>query len=1110
MAKRFSSTLAGLILCVGTSFAQGKISGKVVSQDDGQPIIGASVIVQGTKTGTVTDVNGNFTLDVPAGKKLVVSYIGMTPQTVTTKPGMTIKLVSDNKTLNEVVVTGMSNVDRRMFTGATAQVKADDAIIGGLGDISRSLEGRVAGVSVQNVSGTFGTAPKIRVRGATSIYGNSKPLWVVDGVVQEDITDISADDLSSGDAETLISSAISGLNSDDIESFQILKDGSATSIYGARAMSGVIVVTTKKGRSGQAHINYTGEFTTRMIPSYSQFNILNSQEQMGIYKEMADKGWLNISDVLNGNNYTSGDYGVYGDMYRRITTYDPTTGQFELANTQEARNAFLQQAEWRNTNWFKKLFSTGVMQNHSLSMSGGTKKSNYYVSMSFMNDPGWYKDSKMNRYTANFNASHHILDNLTFTLLGSASYRKQKAPGTLSQNVDAVTGQVKRDFDINPYSYALNTSRTLDPDTYYQANYAPFNIFNELENNYIDLNVVNTKFQAEIAYNPIADLRLNVVGAVQYDKSSQENNITENSNQAQAYRAMGNTIIRDNNKYLYTDPNNAYALPVTILPKGGFYQRTDLSKTSWDLRGTADYHHKFNGGHFIDVLGGFDISNVDRARTWFNGVGMQFSRGEVPFWVYEFFKKAQEQNTDYYTLSHTHNRTAAFFGTATYSYKQRYNLTGTYRYEGTNRLGRARSARWLPTWNISGSWNADQEPWFYNIYKNVLTHATFRASYSLTADPGPADYTNSTVILKSYNPYRIFSGDRESGIQIDQIANADLTYEKKHELNLGLDLGFLNNRINTTFDIFWRNNYDLIGPTATQGIGGEVVRYANMASMKSRGQELSVQTQNFKEKNFSWTTNLIFSHVTTEVTKLMARATTMDLISQNGFAVVGHSYRGLYSIPYAGLNEQGIPQFYTPDGDITTTDIDFQNRDKNGYLIYEGPTDPTITGSLGNEFRYKNWRLNIFVTYSFGNVIRLDPVFRAYYSDLTAMTKDYRNRFMEPGDEKVTSVPAILDYRTYQGNRQLRYAYNAYNYTHDRIAKGDFIRMKDISLSYDFPKAWFTNSPINDISLKLQATNLFLFYADKKLQGQDPEFINAGGVAAPVPRQYTLTLKVGL
>ena len=214
---------------------------------------------------------------------------------------MKIQLTPNNETLKEVVVTGVSNMDRRMFTGATDQIKASDAMIGGMADISRSLEGRSAGVSVQNVSGTFGTAPKIHVRGATSIYGNSKPLWVVDGVVQEDITDINADALSSGDAETLISSAIAGLNADDIESFQILKDGSATSIYGARAMSGVIVVTTKKGRMGQAHLSYTGEFTSRMIPTYGQFNILNSQEQMGIYRELQKKGWLNFSDVLNGS-----------------------------------------------------------------------------------------------------------------------------------------------------------------------------------------------------------------------------------------------------------------------------------------------------------------------------------------------------------------------------------------------------------------------------------------------------------------------------------------------------------------------------------------------------------------------------------------------------------------------------------------------------------------------------------------------------------------------------------------------------------------------------------------------------------------------------------------
>lgn len=645
MEKRLVMFLASLFLSIGFAVAQTQVSGTVISSEDNEPIIGASIIVQGSKVGTVTDADGKFSLSVPNGKKVVISYIGMQAQTLNPKANMKVVLTPNNATLNEVVVTGVSNMDRRMFTGAADQIKASDALIGGMADVSRSLEGRSAGVSVQNVSGTFGTAPKIHVRGATSIYGNSKPLWVVDGVVQEDITDISADALSSGDAETLISSAIAGLNSDDIESFQILKDGSATSIYGARAMSGVIVVTTKKGRSGQAHVSYTGEFTSRLIPTYGQFNILNSQEQMGIYQEMQDKGWLNLSDVLNGS-----DYGVYGKMYELINTFNPKTGQFGLANTKEARDSYLHSAEMRNTNWFKQLFSSALMQNHSVSLSGGTAKSNYYVSMSFMNDPGWYKDSKVKRYTANFNATHHLLDNLSLTLLASASYRKQQAPGTLAQDVDVVSGQVKREFDINPYSYALNTSRALDPNTYYHANYAPFNILNELENNKIDMNVLNTKFQAEMAYKPVKDLRLSLIGAVQYDTSSQEHKITEHSNQAQAYRAMDNSIIRDANHYLYKDPTNPYALPISVLPSGGFYHKTDLQKISWDVRATANYTHTFNQVHSLNVLGGLDVSNVDRKRTYFNGVGMQYDGGEIPFYIYQFFKKNIDDNAVYYSL----------------------------------------------------------------------------------------------------------------------------------------------------------------------------------------------------------------------------------------------------------------------------------------------------------------------------------------------------------------------------------------------------------------------------------------------------------------------------
>ena len=180
------------------------------------------------------------------------------------------------------------------------------------------------------------------------------------------------------------------------------------------------------------------------------------------------------------------------------------------------------------------------------------------------------------------------------------------------------------------------------------------------------------------------------------------------------------------------------------------------------------------------------------------------------------------------------------------------------------------------------------------------------------------------------------------------------------------------------------------------------------------------------------------------------------------------------------------------------------------YLKYEGPTDPTTTGSLGNTFSYKGWHLNIFATYAFGNKIRLDPVFSSMYSDLTAMPKDFRNRWTKAGEEQRTNIPAIADLRTLQNDLNLSYAYNAYNYSNVRIAKGDFIRMKEISLSYDFPRKWVSALSLSNVNLKLQATNLFLIYSDKKLNGQDPEFFNSGGVAVPMARQFTMTLRVGL
>ncbi len=762
--KRIYCLMVTLLLVVCAS-AQTKVTGTVY-EEAGIGAIGANVVAEGTTVGTVTDFDGFFELTVPAGvKNLVISYMGYKTVTVAVKPNISVTLESDTEQLEEVVVTGMVKQDKRLFTGAATKLEADETMLSGVADVSRSLEGRAAGVSVQNVSGTFGTAPKIRVRGATSIYGASKPLWVVDGVILEDAVELSADDLSSGDATTLIASAISGINSEDIESFQILKDGSATSIYGARAMAGVIVVTTKKGKAGQSKLNYTGEVTYRMVPSYDDYNICNSQEQMGIYQEFERKGWLEYSSLYGAKNS-----GVYGRMYALIDA--AKGGNVGLPNTPEAKNAYLRAAEFRNTDWFAELFNQTVMHNHSVSFSTGSERARVYASLSAMQDPGWYKASEVARFTGMMNASYDVLpttskQKLTVGIATMGSYRKQQAPGTISASTDPINGTVSREFDINPFSYAMNTSRAMDPEETYRRNYCDFNINDELANNYIDIKVTDLKFQGDINWKPVRGLEIAALAAIRYYSSRQEHNIKDDSNQARAYRAgidPENATIRDSNPYLYSDPDDPLALPETVLPKGGIYDLTEYSLTSMDLRATVAYNADLGktGDHILNLFAGSELNSTDRQAIWFRGWGYQYNNGGIPYVDYRLFKQSQEEGTDYYSNSFQYLRNLAFFGMATYSYKGRYTINGTLRYEGSNMLGKSRQARWLPTWNVSGSWNAHEENWWAPAFGKAWTYASLKASYSLTADRGPA--SNSLAVFQSFTPWRPSTSANESAI----------------------------------------------------------------------------------------------------------------------------------------------------------------------------------------------------------------------------------------------------------------------------------------------------------------------------------------------------------
>ncbi|SEM45279.1 TonB-linked outer membrane protein, SusC/RagA family [Chitinophaga rupis] len=1079
----------------------------VVTSEKKEPLVGISIGVKGTSRGTMTNEKGEFEFKrISSDAILVFSGTGYKLEELnlaTYKGGtLAIQLTEKPTRLNEVVVTGFQNIDKNKFSGAATRLKMEDAKMDGMVDVSRMLEGRVAGVAIQNVSGTFGTAPKVRVRGATSINGDNKPLWVVDGVVLEDVVNISNDQLSSGDPTTLLGSAVAGLNSNDIESFDILKDAAATALYGARAMNGVVVITTKKGRVGKPVVTYTGNFSTQLKPTYSNFNIMNSAQQMSVLGELERKG------ILSSNILSRGDVGVFGKMYERLNGDD--AGNIPLENTPEALRAFLMRYGKTNTDWFDLLFRNNFIQEHSISISSGTEKSQSYFSTSYYSDNGWTIGDKVTRYTMNYRNNYKFSDRLSagFSTLGSV--RQQRAPGALSRTSNPVEGQYDREFDINPFSYSLNTSRTLTAYDeqgnleYFRRNFAPFNIINELQNNYLSLNMIDLRLQGDLAFKLNDHLRYEFVGALRYVKSSREHQITENANMANAYRANGNATIAASNKFLYRDPDNPDGQPIVVLPYGGFYNRSEDQLVNYDFRNSLTYTNTFSDKHNVNVLVGQQVKYADRQASSNTGYGYQYNNGGVPFIDYRILKQTIEGNFPYYGMSKDYDRFAAFYATGTYAYDGKYNLTGTARYDGSNRLGQSRKARWLPTWSVAGSWNVDREAFMQRV--NVVDYLTLRASYGLTASMGPA--TNSNIVYQTVNTNRPHLNEVESVIALSHLQNDDLTWEKLYTTNLGLDAGLFDRRLSVNLDLYTRRSFDLISIIKTSGIGGETMKAANYADMSSKGVELMVGGEIIRRKDWGWRTNVTFGYNTNKITNAKNIPSIFDLVVAEGGNKEGYPVRSLFSLQYNGLNSNtGVPTFVNEHGE-NKSDVYLQDLNTQ-YLVYAGPVDPPVNGGFSNTFHYKALSLNIFFTYQWGNKIRLYPAFKSTYTDLDAMPREFYDRWVMPGDQKATQVPSIADafeQLVFSGS----HPYNNYNYSTERIAKGDFIRLKTVSLTYQMPQPLIKRIGLSNAAITAAAINPWLIYADKKLKGQDPEFFNSGGVAQPIQKQFTLSLKVGI
>ena len=454
---------------------------------------------------------------------------------------------------------------------------------------------------------TAQTPMNTNTRGETSISGSNKPLWVLNGVILEDTVDLKPEDLVSDDAKMLIASAIPGLTAESIDSFRILKDASATAIYGQRAIGGVVVITTKRGSTGSSNITYTNESTFRFIPTYGQYNIMNSQNQAILYKEFIENGHFKVDDYYAQS-------GLIYKMYKLYRELD-ANGNAIVPNTDAGRNAYLREAALRNTNWFNELFQTNIMQNHTLSFTSGNEKSTYYAALSMLNDPGWTKGSTLQQYAGNLNANYNLSKKLRLNIINDLSYREERDP--------------EKDL----YNYALGYSRTLDPKAYYTYRHTPYNIFNEIDNAYRNKYTSNVRLQAQLTWKINAKLEAAMMGAVRYQTLIRNTERTENSNEAMSYREMSTDIIRSNNTYLYKDPNDPFALPISVLPEGGIRSKRETSTFTNNFRTTLRYNDSFkNGMHALTMLAGFEMDNTKRHVDENEDYGVLYNSGNHSYY----------------------------------------------------------------------------------------------------------------------------------------------------------------------------------------------------------------------------------------------------------------------------------------------------------------------------------------------------------------------------------------------------------------------------------------------------------------------------------------------
>lgn len=1061
---------------------EGKTATEKVVDREGEPLAGVSVKQDGAAQATVTGIDGSFRLPLTEtrdGKqpRLTVSFIGMKTQHLTWKGRpLNIYLEDDSQNLDEVVVTGYQVINKRALTSAVTTVKAEDIIRPDYTSIDQMLEGQVTDLMFMSNSGEAGVAPKIRIRGTSSIIGNREPLWVVDGIVVQDAVQIAPEELNDPDFVNRIGNAIAGLNPQDIERLDVLKDASATALYGSKAANGVIVITTKRGRVGKPEIRYTNSFNYKLRPRYSDrsVDVMNSKERIQFSRELYNSGYVystNISPV--------GYEGQLMQLYKHQISYD------EFASN-------VSRLETLNTDWFDLLTHDSFSQQHTMSVNGGSDAGRYYASIGYADTDDVVKNTSDKRYTAALNLDANLTSWLdaSFNMKGNITRRSYPQSSLSSVEHAYTASRAIPAFDADG-EYAYYKKMVTSTEGY------DYNILNELENSGVGQEGSSFQLDANFRFKFNDWLSANAIASYSAQNTTIESYWGDRTNHVAELRGS---------EYGTVAPSTS------TLPQGGELNTQNSRQKSWTVRLQLDWNKYFGDGekHNFNGVVGYEASstrykmNDYTARGYYPDRGLSFVNN-INLSEYPSYGSWLASNVPH--LTDNLNNIISAYASFTYSWNQMVYLNLNGRIDGSNQFGDQSNDKLLPIWSVSASFNFGQLDFMRDL--DWIDYLTVKSSYGFQGNMLTSESPVLTITKNPLHPYY-----NEFTASANGNPNPNLKWEKTNSYNIGLEASFFDSRLQMEASVYFKRTKDAFMSKTISTVNGYGSYTVNRGNISNDGYSVDLTVSPIMNRDWRWSVTTSFSRTFNEITSSPDGESYELSDFLNGTAVVkGESIGTFYSYRYLGLSPvDGGPMF---------DDWEDHYEDLIGLSKYDtytrvlkatGSREPTMQGGLSTTLRWKNLRFSAMFSYSLGASTRLFGMYGSASGNAydaaeirpeNNMSRDYLDRWQHPGDERRTDIPAIIgeadgNYFKYSGHWSGRLEYDGqavqpiadsywdmYDYSDLRVVSANYLKCGNISLSYVFPDEWMQPYGISRLELTASGSNLFTI-ADKDLKGQTP------------------------